>query len=98
LNYLCQRAKPFVSEAIFDGGTYRFYSNDGRFGNTYQMIPSEYISSTFSTTDLFQIAQINSIAEAKSNVNGNVRYDNIKVVDADPHGFDREGDDIGCES
>jgi hypothetical protein len=27
-----------------------------------------------------------------------VSYNDIRVVGADPHGFDREGDGIGCES
>jgi micrococcal nuclease len=27
-----------------------------------------------------------------------VPYNDIKVVGDDPHGFDREGDGIGCES
>lgn len=28
---------------------------------------------------------------------GDVPYNDIKVVGNDPHGFDREGDGIGCE-
>lgn len=27
-----------------------------------------------------------------------VPYNDIKVVGSDPHGFDREGDGVGCES
>ena len=27
-----------------------------------------------------------------------VPYNNIQVVGSDPHGFDREGDGIGCEN
>lgn len=27
-----------------------------------------------------------------------VPYNNIQVIGSDPHGFDREGDGIGCES
>lgn len=27
-----------------------------------------------------------------------VPYNNIQVVGSDPHGFDRDGDGIGCES
>jgi hypothetical protein len=29
---------------------------------------------------------------------GDIPYDDIRVEGNDPHGFDREGDGIGCES
>jgi hypothetical protein len=39
------------------------------------------------------------IASPPPNLNcDDVPYNNIKVEGDDPHGFDREGDGIGCES
>ncbi|MGH9977221.1 MAG: hypothetical protein ACRD8Z_15515 [Nitrososphaeraceae archaeon] len=29
---------------------------------------------------------------------GDIPHNNIRVVGSDPHGFDREGDGVGCES